>query len=781
VTKSATDMLLVAICAGLVFVLQAGFVRRGVGITRRKDKLNFGLKSLAGFASATLLYWLLGYGLIFGLSRSGVIPGQQLPWTGVFVLVIFAATYLALWLIERVLLLQTSPRDEQAAPEVAQPSPIADQPAPVVERSEMIVKIALDGIITFSRRGLQISRLNPAAEAIFGYSEAQLVGQPVRMLLGDSAGGELSAVAATAMISEVAATSGRREISGRHADGSIFPIEATFSETRMGKEAFFTGTFRDITRRKQAEAEMIGAREAAEAANRAKSVFLANMSHELRTPLNAIIGYSEMLREEAEEVGSDDLVPDLEKIRTAGKQLLDLINNILDLSKIEAGRMNLYYERFAVRHLIDEVVTTITPLVEHNHNHLAVEIDPDVDILNADVTKVRQVLLNLLSNASKFTEGGTISLRVRGSGSGVRGLGSGSGPRTPDPGILFEVSDTGIGMTETQMAELFKEFSQAEASTTRKYGGTGLGLAISRRFCQMMGGDISVASEPGAGTTFYVNLPLGLPLVPSQEPGADGSGEIAPDLPTAVLVIDDDPDSRELIRRTLGREGIPVMLASNGIEGLALARATRPAAITLDVMMPEMDGWSVLAALKADAELRDVPVIMTTMVDDRQRGFALGATDYLLKPVDRDNLLKVVNAHLPAPSSDSHILVVEDDPNTREMLRRILEREGWQVAEAENGESALGRVAERRPDLILLDLMMPKMDGFEVIGALRSTALWRGIPIIVLTAMDLSPTDRLRLNGYVEKVLQKGAYNHDDLLNDVRGLVLRSMGGRSQS
>ncbi len=649
--------------------------------------------------------------------------------------------------------------------------------------TRMIVQMALDGIITFSRQGLLIRMLNPAAEAIFGYREVQMVGQPMQVLLSDSSGGDISLLAATALIGEMAATAGRREISGRRSDGSTFPVEVMFTEARLGSESFFIGTFRDITERKQAESEMIGAKDAAESANRAKSSFLANMSHELRTPLNAIIGYSEMLREEAEDAGSGDLVPDLEKIRTAGKQLLELINNILDLSKIEAGRMDLYYERFIVHTLVAEVVSIITPLMERNHNRLVVELDPGVEIMNADLTKVRQVLLNLLSNASKFSESGTVTLRVqliadcRLQIADVRPDAAQSAINNLPSAIIFEVTDTGIGMSEAQMAGLFKEFSQADASTTRTYGGTGLGLAISRRFCQMMGGDITVKSESGVGSTFLVSLPLGLPLVPGHvlEPLADGALPVASSQ-AAVLVIDDDPAARELIRRTLGREGIRVMLASSGPEGLALARAVRPAVITLDVMMPEMDGWAVLSEIKADADLHDVPVIMMTMMDDRQRGFALGAADYLMKPVDRARLLGVVNTHRSVADVDANILIVEDDLTTREMLRRMLEREGWIVSEADNGEMALGRVAERRPDLILLDLMMPKMDGFEVISALRSTALWRTIPIVVLTAMDLSTTDRLRLNGYVERVLQKGSYAHEDLLGDLRGLVLRYMG-----
>jgi ammonium transporter, Amt family len=650
-----------------------------------------------------------------------------------------------------------------------------------VSRTEAIVRTAMDGIVTFSKQTLQILTLNPAAEAIFGQRETTIVGKPVTLLVGSRR--YQDADEARAFIDATAANSERREIVGQRADGSRFPLELVITENRVGSEPFYTGTIRDITERKRFEAELIQAKEAAEAANRAKSTFLANMSHELRTPLNAIIGYSEMLREEAEDLGQDDFAPDLEKISTAGKHLLELINNILDLSKIEAGKMDLYEEQFLVQGVVEEVTATVAPLVEKNANRFVLDLPANLGMMHADQTKLRQVLLNLLSNAAKFTQSGTVTLRVRHDERPMTA--DESAHPTPEAthppsfgvrpsALVFEVQDTGIGMTEEQVSRLFEEFTQADASTTRRYGGTGLGLAISRRFSEMMGGSIRVKSTPGAGTTFSVTLPVSRTVGPAPA--------LVPSLlrPLAaratVLVIDDDPLARDLITRTLSREGLNVISAADGAAGIAAARATLPDLITLDVMLPDLDGWAVLSELKADAELQNIPVIMLTMVDDKQRGLTLGAAEYLTKPVDRERLLQVVGAYRPTVmnrgDASPQILIVEDDETTREMLRKMLEREGWLVAEAENGEAALGRVAERRPDLILLDLMMPKMDGFEVIGALRSTAIWRTIPIVVLTAMDLSNADRVRLNGHVERVLQKGAYHHEELLRDVRNLVL---------
>jgi signal transduction histidine kinase/CheY-like chemotaxis protein len=497
-----------------------------------------------------------------------------------------------------------------------------------------------------------------------------------------------------------------------------------------------------------------------EEASRYKSEFLAHMSHELRTPLNAIIGYSEMLQEEAADLGSADFTPDLQKINAAGKHLLALINDILDLSKIEAGRMDLFLETFDIPTLIRDVVTTITPLVGKNANSLQILCAVDLGPMRADLTKVRQSLFNLLSNACKFTTQGTITLAVT--------------RETVDGAawVTFRVSDTGTGMTPEQMGKLFQAFSQAEASTTRQYGGTGLGLAITRHFCQMMGGDITVESARGQGSTFTVRLPAEVvdpKAAAAPWPEATAASALPAGAPT-VLVIDDDPTVHDLMQRFLAKEGLHMVAASGGEEGLRLAKAVHPAAVILDVLMPGMDGWAVLTALKADPELADIPVIMQTIVDNKQMGYALGAADYLTKPVDWPRLASLLRkyrcADPPCP-----VLVVEDDAAMREVLQRMLETEGWAVSAAANGREALACMAEGRPELILLDLMMPEMDGFQFVDAVRQHQEWRSIPIVVVTAMDLTPDDRRRLNGYVEEILHKGVYSRERLLREIRDLV----------
>jgi signal transduction histidine kinase/DNA-binding response OmpR family regulator len=528
----------------------------------------------------------------------------------------------------------------------------------------------------------------------------------------------------------------------------------------------------DVTERRRAEELVAKAMETAEAANRTKSLFLANMSHELRTPLNAILGYSEMLQEEAADQGVQEFLPDLQNIHIAGKHLLALINDILDISKIEAGKMELYLETFSVPTLIEEIVETIRPLVMANDNTLRVQCPADLGTMRADMTKVRQSLFNLLSNAAKFTENGDISLEVS--------------RETIDDRqwISFRVSDTGIGMTAEQLVKLFQTFSQADASTTRKFGGTGLGLALTRRFCQLMGGDVTVNSVPGESSTFTVKVPASVheleypeaeagvsaitPMTVAQ--GARADIEALPLPGTSVLVIDDDAVQRDLTRRFLTSEGFVVQTASDGEEGLRLARLLLPMAITLDVMMPGMDGWTVLSKLKADAAVCNIPVIMLTMMDDKNRGFALGAVDYITKPTNCKRLAQTLKKYgcldVPCP-----VLLVEDDGVLRQMIRITLEKAGWVVTEAENGRAALEQLAANRPAVILLDLMIAEMNGFEFVAEMHQHREWRSIPIVVLTAKDLTPDDLLRLNGSVHTIIDKAGCARDELMYQVRDLL----------
>ena len=400
---------------------------------------------------------------------------------------------------------------------------------------------------------------------------------------------------------------------------------------------------RDITERKRAM-EMERAKDAADAANQAKSQFLANMSHELRTPLNAILGYSEMLQEEAADLGQDAFLPDLAKIHGAGKHLLELINAVLDISKIEAGKMDLYLETFDVRKLVEEVVGIVQPLVAKNGNSFEMTGPADMGKIHADMTKVRQSLFNLLSNACKFTEHGKVGLEVKREEAGGAGR------------VLFRVTDSGIGMTQEEIGRLFEAFTQADASMTRRFGGTGLGLVISRRFCRMMGGDITVESEPGHGSTFTISLPA-VVVARKEERDAPPAPAEAPEVAegaSVVLVIDDDPVVRDVLRRSLSKEGFHVEVAASGEEGLRAARELLPAAITLDVRMPGMDGWTVLATLKNDAALADIPVIMLTIEDDQKTGYSLGASEYLTKPVDRDRLAAILKKHAGDLAGKAH-------------------------------------------------------------------------------------------------------------------------------
>ncbi|MFA6542920.1 MAG: response regulator [Limisphaerales bacterium] len=507
------------------------------------------------------------------------------------------------------------------------------------------------------------------------------------------------------------------------------------------------------------------ARDKAEDASRAKSSFLANMSHELRTPLNAIIGYSEMLIEESEPLEQKEALHDLQRIQTAGKQLLDLINEVLDLSKIEAGKMTLHYTDFDLVALARDVSDMVRPLAEKNRNRLVLDTPLTALPVHSDATKIRQTLLNLVNNACKFTHQGEVRLRL------------GTEETDGRDWALVQVSDTGMGMTPEQMSRLFQAFTQADITVASKFGGTGLGLAISRTFSEALGGQLTVASELNRGSTFTLRLPVGPLTAKTDSPAAAPAPALDSPPPVgapSVLVIDDDPHARDLLVRFLQKEGYSVQTASGGEQGLLMARQLRPGLITLDVMMPEVDGWSVLNQIKADPEIAGIPVVIVTMTEDQDKGFTLGASEFLTKPVNYSKLSVMLRQLCPAPG-DRPILVVEDDEISSHLLRRNLEKEGYTTVLASNGRAALELIHVRLPALILLDLMMPEMDGFAFVQTVRERKDLRGVPIIVLTAKDLTEDDKRRLAGNVAGILQKQTLTPENLQAELRAALARHL------
>ncbi|MDA0763248.1 MAG: PAS-domain containing protein [Proteobacteria bacterium] len=548
------------------------------------------------------------------------------------------------------------------------------------------------------------------------------------------------------------------------------------TSTRLNDGGLFS-IFSNITELKKREdelnktiSELDIAREKANAANQTKSQFLANMSHELRTPLNAIIGLTEMLKEDAVDDGLDDFIEPLDRVFNAGKHLLTLINDVLDLSKIEAGRVELYNETFELRQVLDDVLKTSSTLASKNNNELLIEYHTNQDFVTADQTRLKQVILNLISNACKFTEEGKIIVSVN--------------KVLQDGGdlISIDVSDTGIGMSEEQMAKLFNSFVQADSSTTRKYGGTGLGLTISKQLAILMGGDVVVNSQLGKGTIFtatfladFLGASESLKNLNTQTQSLiqnvvsldNSSGK-------TVLIIDDDPTVSELMKRQLLKESYNVVIATNGKEGIRLARDLKPDVITLDILMPEMDGWSVLRTLKADPEVSDIPVIMASILDEKNKGFSLGAADFLSKPVQKEYLMKSIR-NLIGDRENLKICLIEDDDSLRFTIKEILEKQGVKVIDAENGKIGMSILQNEdiKPDLILLDLMMPIMNGFEFLKIIRETEL-SSIPILVLTGADLNEEERKFLSGETHRILEKSDDTLSTIINEVGNVIKAS-------
>ncbi|WP_062018539.1 response regulator [Aureimonas sp. AU4] len=545
----------------------------------------------------------------------------------------------------------------------------------------------------------------------------------------------------------------------RAADGTYrwFLTQAVPIRNGDGQVVRWFGTNTDVTKQRALEEEFLAAKEVAENANRAKSQFIANMSHELRTPLSAVIGYAEMLEEEVEDLGQTHLLPDLKKIEGNARHLLSLINDVLDLSKIEAERMDLYAETFDLATVLDEVGSTVGSLIGKKSNRLLIEHDGRLGQMHSDQVKLRQCLLNLLSNASKFTESGTITLAAERSTVGDRDW------------ITLSVTDSGIGMTPEQVERLFERFAQADETTTRKFGGTGLGLAITRAFCRLLGGDIGVTSQEGVGTTFTIRIPAIVEETIDETAIPTGGDTAVAGASGTVLAIDDDPHARDLVTRFLTKEGFTVRTASDGVAGLEMARALVPDVILLDVTMPKKDGWSVLAELKEDPRLSAVPVVMVSSLDEKRIGYALGASDYLVKPVEWDRLKEIMDRYRDAPGG--LVLAIDDDEDTLSRYAMMLQRQGFEFASATNGRLGLQRVEERRPDLILLDLNMPVMDGFDFLTELRADPSRTDIPVVVLSSKDLSADERQTLNAAADQVLSKTEVSLRQLAERIREVL----------
>jgi len=556
----------------------------------------------------------------------------------------------------------------------------------------------------------------------------------------------------------------------RRTDGATFWALVSWQRMVYDNRPAIVNWIYDISERKAAEAAMAEARNLAEHANETKSEFLANMSHELRTPLNAIIGYAQILQEDMEDAGQTQSLPDLKRIETAGKHLLGLINDILDLSKIEAGRMEVYLESVDIRRLLEDLQSLTQPLASQRGNRLEVVVPPGPLTVKTDYTKLKQCLLNLISNACKFTQSGRVLLEVS----------------LPPGHMVFRVSDSGIGMTQEQLGRLFQAFSQADASTTREYGGTGLGLAITRRLCRLLGGDVSVESTPGVGSVFTITLALEVEqpaiaeaaALAAAEATAPSAAEVAmpataqaavPADATTVLLVDDDPQIHHLIGTMLSREGYHVDHAASGAEAIERARSLRPAVILLDVLMPQVDGWTVLGTLKSDPELADIPVVIVSLLDERPLGLSLGAAEFLTKPVDRVQLIDTVRTY--AGNAGGCVLVVDDNDDDRAALTRALRASGYEVASVDSGAYALTWLAQNpAPALLLLDLVMPGMDGFALLDHIRSDEHLRSIKVLVMSAKDLTSNETNFLLERGGTVIPKGPNARSALMTALRTL-----------
>ena len=503
--------------------------------------------------------------------------------------------------------------------------------------------------------------------------------------------------------------------------------------------------------------EMENARDEARDASDQKTKFFANMSHELRTPLNAILGYGEMLYEDCEDLGYDDLLPDLKKITSSGTHLLSLINNILDLSKIEAGKMELFVTSFEIENMIQTIKDVSEPLAAKNDNGFVINLDGAMGSMSQDETKLRQCLTNFLSNGFKFTKNGTVTLDVK--------------ARIVDDVefIDFAVIDTGAGMSPEGVAKVFEEYTQAERSTSANYGGTGLGLPISKKFAEIMGGDVIVTSEEGVGSVFTMSVPRECPEYNEDE--VEGNVINLDDQDNLVVLVDDDVAMHDLIKRTISKLNLTLLGATNSEKGMELIREVKPKLILLDVLMPGRDGWSLLKECKTDQELKDIPVIMISQLNQSNLASSLGANDYLTKPIDRTHFINTLKRILGTDNQNQKVLVIDDDKDVRELLTRLLKDAGYRPIDARDGKEGLERTKDE-PALIILDLEMPRMDGFEFLDQyIKDVPEDKRAPVLVFSGKDLTDVQEDLLKERVIGLVKKDDVSMDKLSQMIQGII----------
>ena len=638
-----------------------------------------------------------------------------------------------------------------------------------------VAQSANDAIVSADQRG-NIIAWNHGAERIFGYQEAEVLGKSLTMLMPERyqaaheqglermRGGGAGKILGQTL-----------ELAGHRKSGQEFPLEVSLSGWKTGEGTFYTGIIRDMTERKQAEealraltaslehkvrertAELEVARDQALTATQHKSEFLANMSHELRTPLNAVIGFSEVLLEKMFGELNQKQEEYLGDIVGSGRHLLALINDILDLAKVESGHMELDLSTCELPAVLTSTFTLIRERAKQHGIHVSLDIDHRLGRFTADERKLKQILLNLLSNAVKFTpDNGAVTLKAV----------------LQNDHAEISVSDTGIGIEPEFQQKIFDEFFQV-GDRLRKREGTGLGLAVTKKFIELHGGRIWVQSAKGQGSIFTITLPvLPIPekrlLVPTVT-----KLDAHPNAPLA-LVVEDDPAAAKLLSIYLTEAGFSVEVAADGDAGFEKANTFRPAVITVDIMLPKIDGWELLMRLKANHATASIPVVVVSIVDEPGRGFALGAADYLMKPADRESLIRVVQRVARTPAQDRRgrsVLVIDDDPVILELMDAVLRPEGFEILKAIDGRHGVQIARERNPDLVVLDLLMPEMNGFEVVDELHGSPETSAIPIVVLTNKSLSREEKDRLNGRIIAIRQKNEFNRADFVAQVRSLL----------